>query len=182
MDLSLHALSIGSFVPMMRTLSDLLDKGAAHAADKGFDPAVLIADRLTPDMFPLSFQVQFVCQQTRGFIDLLLRRPPTEFDHEAPNGLEDLKALIAETIAYLDGLPESAFDGAAEREVTLPLQDGLVLRMNGVDFVQKWIAPQVYFHVTIAYAILRHDGVPLGIQDFGGRIMGEFIGPAGAPD
>lgn len=178
MDLTLRALSVGAFAPMLRTLSDLLDKGAAHAADKGFDVAVLIEDRLAPDMLPLWFQVQFTCQQTRGFMELLLGREAKEFDADTSNGLDELKALIADTIAYLEGLLESDFEGAAERQITMPLQPGVALKMNGVDFVQKWIAPQVYFHVTIAYAILRHNGVPLGIQDFGGRIMGEFIGPA----
>jgi hypothetical protein len=157
---------------MLRTLSELLDKGAAHAAVKDYGPGVLFEDRLAPDMLPLWFQVQFACHQASAFTALLIGERAEPFERNQAKGLDDLKALIAGTISHLDSLPVAAFAGAAERDVTMPLQDDFVLEMKGLNFPQNWIVPQFYFHVVTAYAILRHTGVELGIRDYMSQIGG----------
>jgi hypothetical protein len=179
MAISMHALALGSLAPLLRTFDANLDKAAAHAAAAGYDVQVLIDSRLAPDMNPLWFQVKFGCHQATEFTALLLGREAKMFSAEGPNGLADLKALVAATLAKLDALREADFDGSAEREVSMPLQNGaLTLKMPGLRFLQNWILPQVYFHVTTAYAILRHNGVPLGIQDFMSQHVGGDIRPA----
>lgn len=174
MTLSMHALAVGTFTPMLRTLSELLDKGADHAAGKGYDASILINDRLAPDMLPLWFHVQFACHQASAFTALLIGQEAERFDRGQGTGLEALKALIAATIQGLEALSPAAFDEAADREVAFPLQGDLVLHMRGFAFLQNWIVPQFYFHVVTTYAILRHDGVALGKRDYMSQIGGSI--------
>jgi hypothetical protein len=174
MTISMRTLAVDSFSPMLRTLSELLDKAAGHAEAKGYDVSVLLNDRLAPDMLPLWFHVQFACHQAGAFTAHLIGREAAMFERDQPTGLANLKALIALTIHTLEHLPQAAFDGAAEREVSFPLPGTLELRMKGLAFLQNWIAPQFYFHVVTTYAILRHNGVELGIQDYMSQIGGSI--------
>ena len=165
MSLTIYSLAMESFVPMLRTLSDLLDKGAAHAASKGFKPEVLVNARLAPDMLPLSAQVQIASDQAaRGASRLTGRQPPSFPDTEQT--IDALKARIARAIESLQSLPESEFSQAAERRIVLPLREGRVLDMDGERFLRDWTLPQFYFHVTTAYDILRHNGVAIGKRDY----------------
>ncbi len=161
----MYSFAMESFVPMLRTLSGLLDKGAAHAAAKGFKPEVLVNARLAPDMLPLSSQVQIASDQAvRGASRLVGREPPSFPDKEQT--IEELKARISGAIDYLQSLSESEFVGAAERHIVLPLREGRVLDMDGRRFLRDWVLPQFYFHVTTAYDILRHNGVDIGKRDY----------------
>jgi uncharacterized protein len=162
---TIYSLAMESFVPMLHTLSGLLDKGAAHAAAKGFKPGVLVNARLAPDMLPLSAQVQIASDQAvRGASRLAGREPPSFPDVEQT--IEELKTRIASAIGYLQSLSESEFAGAAERRIVLPLREGRVLDMDGQRFLRDWVLPQFYFHVTTAYDILRHNGVDIGKRDY----------------
>jgi hypothetical protein len=180
MTISMRGLTVGTFVPLLKTLSEVLDKGAAHAVAKGYDPAILIDSRLSPDMLPLWFQVQFGCHQATAFTAVLLGSPAQEFDREQATDLAALQAQVASAIAQLEAWTETDFEGSATREVVFPLQGGAELHMPGLAFLQLWIAPQVYFHVVTAYAILRHNGVELGIRDYLSQI-GHAVRVPGQP-
>ena len=129
MTISMRTLAVDSFAPMLRTLSELLDKAAAHARAEGYEVSVLLNDRLAPDMLPLSFHVQFACHQAGTFTAHLIGRETETFARDQPTGLENLKALIAVTIHQLEHLPREAFDSASDREVSFPLQGDMELRM-----------------------------------------------------
>lgn len=153
--------------PMLRglsALSKILDKAAAHAEAKKIDPAVLLAARLYPDMYPLTRQVQIACDMARrGAIRLAGGEPPSVPDTETT--FDDLKARIAQTIAAISAIPQSDFDGAEGRSLTIKVR-GNDMVFSGLDFVRVWSLPNFYFHLTTAYAILRHNGVELGKPDF----------------
>jgi uncharacterized protein len=162
---TIHAFSVGTFMPVLRTLSTLLDKGAQHAAAAGLDPAALLDARLAPDMYPLAMQVRLACDHAKNGTARLIGLEPPPFAEVEPT-LSELQARIARTIEYLGGVPEAAFAGAAEREIRMPLQAGLSLEMTGLQFLRDWALPHFYFHVVTAYDILRHHGVALGKRDF----------------
>ncbi len=162
---TLHAMATGTFVPMLRTLSGLLDKGAAHVAAQNGDPAALVEARLAPDMYPLLRQVQIACDQAKNAVARLAGRTPQRFDDDEKT-LDDLKARIAGTLAYIETFAEADFEAAAERIIGFPLLDGLALEMNGLQYLRDWALPHFYFHVVTAYDILRHNGVTIGKRDY----------------
>jgi hypothetical protein len=163
--MDLHALAIPTYVNMMKGLIGQLSKAEAHAAETGLAPQDLIGARLAPDMFPLSTQVRFVCVQAS---DLL--RHLTGADSFAPaedaTDFDGLRAQLNDAIARIQAAPASALDGAKDRAVELKLPNGMAFDMTGEQFVRDWAFAQVYFHLTTAYAILRHKGVPLGKADW----------------
>lgn len=166
MTFSVHAMSVETFVPMLATLSSLLDKGAEHARAKNFDPEVLLQARLAPDMFPLAKHVQIACDNAREATARLLGAElPRAADREQT--LDELKARIARTIELLKKTQAVAFDGAEDRRVEIPISETMAFEMNGLQLLRDWSLPQFYFHVVTAYAILRHNGVEIGIRDYG---------------
>jgi uncharacterized protein len=164
----LHAFSVDVFASTLGNLSAILEKAAAHAAARKFDPAVLLGARLAPDMFPLTRQVQIACDIAKNSLARLAAREAPRFeDTEASIG--ELRARIARTIDYLQSLPANALEGAEQREIVVPTASRK-LRFEGLEFLQRWAIPNVFFHVVSAYAILRHNGVDLGKNDFLGRL------------
>ena len=169
MKISMHTMSVDSFVPMLESLSAILDKGEAHAKSDKLD---LVNARLAPDMYTLAQQVQIACSNARdGAGRLAGQNPPRAKDDEKT--LAELKGLVAKTVAYLKGLPAAAFEGAEERDCSIPMPNNpdLGFQMNGLQFLRAWALPHFYFHLVTAYDILRHNGVDLGKRDFlnGGR-------------
>jgi hypothetical protein len=163
--MTLHALTVPTFTQMLKGLSAQLDKGAALAKDKAFDPSVLVNARLAPDMFPLSAQVRFTCFQATDAVAKLARvEGPGMPEGEA--SLEDLKGHVAAALAFIEGVAAAAFEGAEDRVITLNVQGGLVFEMTGAQFVRDWALPQFYFHAVTAYDILRHNGVALSKRDY----------------
>lgn len=160
----------GTFVPMLRTLSELLDKGAAHASATGGDPAALLGARLAPDMFTLAQQVQMACYYALDTTARVTGAEPPRPGDAADATLDAAKARIAATIARIEQAGAAPFAGADERDIVLPLQGELVLAMKGLRFFRDWGAPHFYFHVVTAYDILRSSGVPLGKRDYITRI------------
>jgi hypothetical protein len=168
MKISMHAMSVDVFTHALGNLSALLEKGQAHATQRKFEPAVLLASRLAPDMLPLTRQVQIACDvATNGAARLAEQEPPRFPDTEA--SFEELHARIARTLDYLKGIPASALEGAETRDIKVPTRDGGTLEFKGLEFLQRWAIPNLFFHVTTAYAILRHNGVELGKRDFLGN-------------
>jgi hypothetical protein len=153
----------------LTALSGVLDKAAAFAAAKKIDPAVLPQYRLAPDMFALSRQVQVACDMAKnGGARLAGVEPPRYEDDEKT--IDELKARIAKTIAYVKSLDPAKIDAAIEREITFPLGPTNKGHMKGSDYLTHFVLPNFYFHLTAAYTVLRHCGVEIGKRDFLGAI------------
>jgi len=168
MPFSMSQASLPVFEIGLNALSGVLDKAAAFAAAKKVDPAVLLGWRLAPDMFALARQVQVACDHAKNGGGRLAGAEPPKFeDNEA--SLDQLKARIAKTVAYLKALDTKAIDASADREVSFPLGQGKG-QMKGGDYLNHFVLPNFYFHLTAAYAIVRHCGVELGKRDFLGAI------------
>jgi len=160
----MHALSVDVFANVLTNLSWILEKAAASAATRKIEPAVLLASRLAPDMFPLTRQVQIACDIAKNSAARLAGQEPPRFEDNETT-IEQLRARIARTVDYMSGLPASAFAGAETRELKVPMRER-TLEFRGLDFLQHWAIPNVFFHVTTAYNILRHNGVELGKNDY----------------
>jgi hypothetical protein len=168
MKISVHALSVDIFTHNLGSLSALLEKGLAHAGARKFDSSVLFASRLAPDMFPLSRQVQIACDLAKNSVARLAGMEPPRFEDNEKT-LEELRARIAKTIDYLQSLPAGAFEGSEERDIKVPAGER-TLEFKGLAFLQRWAIPNVFFHITTAYNILRHNGVEIGKRDFLGGL------------
>ena len=164
MKISMHAMSVDVFAPTLGNLSTLLEKGYSHATQRKFDPGVLLAVRLAPDMFPLTRQVQTACDQAKNSVARLAAQEPPRFP-DTETSFEELHARIARTIDYLKGMPASALEGAETRDIKVPSGER-TLEFKGLGFLQRWAIPNTMFLLTTAYNILRHNGVALGKRDF----------------
>jgi len=167
MTISMYQISAPVFTKMLGALSNVLDKGAAFAVAKKIDPAVLMASRLAPDMFPLTRQVQIAADFAKGPMARLagLEVPKWE-DNETT--MEALKARVAKTIDYVKSFKPAQIDGSEAREISLTI-GGQPKTMTGQEYLLHNALPNFYFHVTTAYTILRHNGVEVGKRDFLGR-------------
>jgi len=171
----LHDTVIIQFAKMLQNLSLCLDKAAAHAASKKFEPTVLLGSRLAPDQFTLLRQIQIACDTAKsGAAQLTSKDAPTHEDREAT--LDEAKARIAKVIEYLGTFSAKDFAGAEARRISQPRWAGKSL--SGSQYAQQHLIPNFYFHVTTAYAILRHNGVDLGKKDYLGPMP--FQDPASA--
>lgn len=164
-------LSQATLAPLTRqlgVLSKLLDKGAAFAAANGIDEADLLASRLAPDMAPLSRQVQIASDGAKGGVARLAgQEPPSFADDEVT--IADLQARIAKTLAYIRSVPTSDIDGSEDRAITLKAGPR-EFQFKGQDFLLHFVLPNFFFHVTTAYALLRHRGVEIGKIDYLGGV------------
>jgi hypothetical protein len=149
----------------LNAMSALLDKAEAFAAAKKIDPSVLLNSRLAPDMFPLLRQVQSVADQAKNGPSRLAEVEPPVFE-DKETSIPELKARLAKTIAHLKTLDAKKIDASADREITFPLGGTNKGHMKGSDYLNHFILPNLYFHLTAAYAILRHCGVEIGKRDF----------------
>ncbi len=164
MKISMHTMAVDTFVPMLESLSQILDKGEAHAKANKLD---LVNAKLAPDMYTLARQVQLACDHaSNGTARLAGQEASARADDEKT--VADLKARIAKTIAFVRALPVSAFEGAEERDciIAIPNTAKMVIAMNGLQFLRAWALPHFYFHLVTAYDILRHNGVEIGKRDF----------------
>ena len=170
MKIPMHALSAEVFASTLGNLSWILDQGLAHAAQRKFDPGVLLAARLAPDMLPLTRQVQIACDIAKNSVARLAAQEPPRFE-DNETSIEQLRTRIARAIDYLKSVPASALEGSETRDIKVPAGER-TLEFKGLDFLQRWAIPNVFFHVTTAYDILRHNGVELGKRDFLGQVPG----------
>ena len=167
MKISMYQASVPVFNRMLNNLAAILEKGAAHAAAKKIDPAVLVNGRLCPDMFPLSKQIQIAADTAKGCVARLAgQEPPKYEDSEAT--FADLVARINKTVAYVNTFKPGQIDGSEGKTITLQMRSGS-LTFLGMPYLLDFVYPNFYFHVTTAYGILRHSGVELGKQDFLGK-------------
>ena len=168
MSLSLHYLAVPVLTRALINLKHVLEKGRAHAQEHKLDESVLINFRLYPDMFPLSRQVQIATDQARGGAARLSGAEPPSFEDNEKT-FDELIARIERTVEYMRDLDERAFEGAATRELVRPV-GGKPHKFTDVNYLLQFVMPNVYFHVTTAYDILRHNGVKLGKADFLGAL------------
>ena len=167
MKISMYQASVPMFIRMLNSLAAVLDKGAAHAEAKKIDPSVLINARLYPDMLPLSRQVQIAGDGAKGAAARLAGLEPPKYE-DTETSFSDLKGRIQKTISYLNMLKPEQIDGSEERAVTIPLR-GQPVTFQGLPYLLNHAVPNLYFHVTTAYDILRHNGVEIGKADFLGN-------------
>ena len=162
--LSMYEATIPSLKRILSNLANILKKGEAHADAKNIEHAVFLNARLFPDMYPLIRQVQIATDMSKGAAARLagIEIPKYE-DNEAT--FAELQARIAKTIAFIDTVNPAQFEGSESREVIITIRK-VDLKFTGQDYLLKWVNPNVYFHVTTAYNILRHNGVELGKSDF----------------
>jgi hypothetical protein len=157
--------SVPAFDIALSALSAILDKAAAHAEARKIDPSVMLQSRLYPDMFPLVRQVQTAADVAKnGIARLAGVEFPKYADNESTIG--ELKDRLAKTAAFLKTVDPKKIDGSGDREITFPLGPERQGHMIGADYLNLFMRPNFYFHVTAAYAILRHNGVDVGKQDF----------------
>ena len=163
----LYEITVPQFKKMLQNLSTVLDKGAKYAETKKVDVEVLLNARLAPDQFNLIRQVQIACDTAKlGASRLTGKEAPVHEDTEKT--LPELKARIDKTLSYLDTLSAKDFAGADERRVSQPRWEGKYL--NGFEFAIQHALPNLYFHVTTAYSILRNNGVDVGKKDYLGEM------------
>jgi len=168
MSISMYQASVPVFIRMLTNLSGILDKAAADAEARKIDPAVFLNARLAPDMHPFTRQVQIAADFAKGASARLagLEVPKYE-DNEA--SIAELKARIDKTIAFVKTIKPAQIDDSEERVITL-VQGDKTRTFKGQAYLLEYVFAHFYFHATTAYAILRHNGVPVGKKD--------FVGPA----
>lgn len=168
MTISMYQASIPILIRTLNNLVGILEKGEAHASDKNIEPTVLIDSRLYPDMFPLARQVQIASDISRRSAARLAGvEAPQIQDTEAT--FPELIERLQKTIAYLKTFTAEQIDGTEEKDVTVPVGGEETITMQGWPYLSLFVIPNVYFHVTTAYDILRHNGVEVGKRDFLGQ-------------
>jgi uncharacterized protein len=168
MNLSMYQATVPVMVRMLTNLKAILGKAQAHAQAKKIDETVLLDARLYPDMFPLTRQVQIACDFARA--------TPARLAGREPVSLEENEKTFAELIARIDrsidaarSIPDGEIDGSEGREIVRPVR-GQPKKFTGLNYLQQFALPNFFFHVTTAYAILRHCGVEIGKADYIGAL------------
>ncbi len=169
MSYSMSRASLPAFKLGLAALSSLLDKAAAFCAARKIDDAVILQSRLAPDMFAFVRQVQVTADLAKnGASRLAGVEPPRHADDETT--LAQLKTRIEATLRYLETIDPAGIDASEAREIVFPLGPNVKGSMKGDDYLAQFVLPNFYFHLTVAYAILRHNGVEIGKRDFLGAI------------
>ncbi|HEX7436902.1 MAG TPA: DUF1993 domain-containing protein [Caldimonas sp.] len=171
MSISMHSASVPIFVRMLGNLTVWLDKAEAHAAARKFDTSVYLAARLAPDMLAFTKQIQIACDAVKfGVARLAGVEAPKFEDDEA--SFADLRARIAKTLDFVQSVPASRLDGTEAKDVVVPRRDGS-MTLKGEVYLKHYVLPNFFFHLTTAYALLRHNGVELGKADFLGALQSQ---------
>jgi hypothetical protein len=163
MSVTYYQLAVLGNIRVLNNLSHLLDKAVEHAAANGIEERALLDARLFPDMFPLIRQIRMVCNLSCFAAAWLAGKEAPKFDDDE-TGFADLKTRVAGSIAYLKTFREGDFAGSADREVRVPWNPAKAYR--GEVFLLQNSIPNIYFHLTTTYDLLRHNGVPLGKADY----------------
>ena len=164
MKISVHAVSVDLLANTLSNLSHLLQKGQAHAVARKYDPTLLLAARLAPDMLPLTRQVQIASDMAKFAVARLAGIEAPKFEDKEQT-FEELQARIARTLDFIKGVPAASLEGSEDRIIKVPARDR-TLEFKGVEYLIRYVIPNALFHVTTAYAILRHSGVEIGKTDF----------------
>jgi len=168
MSLTMYQASVPSILQILKSLSGLLDKAAAHSATKKIDESVLLGFRLAPDMFPLSRQVQIVTDQAKSVVARLAGNEPPVYE-DTEKTIAELKARLAKTIDFVRSFKPEQINGSEDKQIILKIGTH-ELKFIGTQYLFHFFYPNFYFHATAAYAILRHCGLEIGKMDFLGSI------------
>jgi hypothetical protein len=169
MSISLYDVSIPIFILSLNNLNDILDKAASYADVKKVEPKTFPQARLIVDMLPLSSQIQIACDTAKGAAARLAGiEVPKHVDNEAT--LPELKARITKTLDFIKTIKPEQLQNAETREITLKFPQS-TLKFTGVKYLTNFVLPNFLFHVTMAYALLRENGVDIGKRDFLGPIQ-----------
>jgi uncharacterized protein len=168
MSMTLYSASVPVFTRMLGNLLTWLDKAEAHAAAKKFEPAVLLGTRLAPDMLPFTRQVQIACDSAKFGVARVAGVDAPKFDDNEAS-FADLRVRIHKTLDFVASVPAAQIDGQEERDVTLPRRDGPIV-LKAEAYLKGHAMPNFFFHLTTAYALLRHNGVDVGKSDFLGKL------------
>jgi len=152
------------FIRALGNLATILDKGAAHADAKKIDPSVFLTARLSPDMFPLTRQVQIASDTVKNGAGRLAAIDLPSFP-DTETSFPELQERIAKTIGFVQSVSQAQIEGSEARTITHKLR-GQEVSFPGPVFLTNFVLPNLYFHVTTAYLILRHNGVELGKPDY----------------
>ena len=164
MTISMYQASVPVFIRMLSNLKKLLEKGAAHAEAKKFDSSVLVNARLAPDMFALARQVQIAADNAKGCAARLSGAEIPKYE-DTETTIPELLARLDKTIAFLKTIKPAQIDGSEDKAIVLKSPRG-EMNFTGINYLLHFALPNVYFHITTAYNILRHNGVEVGKMDF----------------
>lgn len=159
--------SVPVFKQLLTALKTILVQASEHATSKGIEPDALLQARLFPDMFPLLKQVQIAADFSRGITARLAGIEVPVFDGQEKT-FADLDVLLTQTLAFLDSVDASQFEGKENSEIVLRPGTPKEKKLTGQAYVANYGLPQFFFHVTTAYNLLRHNGLPIGKRDFMG--------------
>jgi uncharacterized protein len=165
MTISMYSASVPPMVKMLSNMLVWLEKAQQHAEAKKFDPKIYLDLRLAPDMLPFLRQIQITCDMAKNCVRRLANaEAPVHEDKEVT--LAELQERIRQTIAFINTVPAAQIDGSEERAIEVPMRGMEPLKFKGENYMKHFAQPNFYFHASIAYALLRHVGVPLGKGDY----------------
>ena len=168
MQLSMYQASAPVFAQGLRALLGILGKAQAHAEARGIDPAALLQARLYPDMLPFNRQIHLCTDFAKGPVARLAGQEPTSFP-DVETSFADLIARVQNTLAIVEGFSADQIDGSEDKDITL-IRRGESTVVKGRAYLLEQAMPNFYFHLTTAFAILRHNGVEIGKKDFLGLV------------
>jgi len=165
MSISLSSASIPVFVKFLGNLRHVLTKAQADVQARGYDEQALVQYRLAPDMLPFKIQICIACDAAKLCVARVAGMDSPKFEN-TENTLGELITRIDNTVNWLNSVPANALDGLETKEVSFPVGKTASRTLPGEDYVKQWALPNMFFHITTAYAILRHNGVALGKTDY----------------
>ncbi|MEO7773626.1 MAG: DUF1993 domain-containing protein [Steroidobacteraceae bacterium] len=160
----IYTYSIPIYTRGLANLDDILVKAAAWTVSRKIDPSAILLARLAPDMFTFTKQVQIACDMVKNGCSRLAGIEAPKFE-DKETSFDDLRTRIAMTVAHIETLKPEQFVEAATRDISFPVA-GQTMNFKGDVYLATWVSPNFYFHCTMAYALLRHNGLELGKRDF----------------
>jgi len=164
----MYQASVPVIIRCLSNLRHLLEKAAEHAELKNIDPSVLFNARLYPDMFPLSRQVQIATDMAKGGVSRLAGEEVPKYE-DNETSFAELISRINKIISLLETFKLEQINGSEDRDISVPMRDR-TLSFKGLPYLLDYVLPNIYFHATTTYAILRHNGVEIGKGDFLGKV------------
>lgn len=165
MTATLASYSLPVFTKFLGNLRHFLTTAQADVARRGYDEQALVQYRLAPDMLPLKTQICIACDAAKLCVARISGLEAPKYEN-TENTLDELIARIDKTVAWLATVPAASLDGQENKEVTFPVGRDKTKTLTGEDYLKTWALPNMFFHITAAYAILRHNGVVLGKSDY----------------
>jgi uncharacterized protein len=164
MAMTMYTASVPVCIRMLSNLSTFLDKAEAFCIAKKVEPSVLLAARLAPDMLPLSKQIHIACDASKFAVSRIIGTDAPKFE-DNETSIPEFKARIAATIAYLKTIKPEQLNGTEDKDVQVPIR-GTPMTFKAEAYLKHFAMANMWFHVSTAYNILRHNGVELGKMDF----------------